>query len=240
MDAGAEIRRAAEERYASGNDIWAEADSWNDYKRAGIERFCRPLLTNVGANARILNAGAGSHRYDWIPDQAINLDRFAAQADKLPNAVAGDLESLPFGTAEFDLVICVGPVINYTSAIESIGELSRVLRPGGRLILHYETSDSAEHAFTRRWKSEAVPLSTLNNGKPDLVWIYSNAFVRRTLSRNGIVVEKKGAFHIASAALLRLGFSFDRAAGASAFDTLLAPLAFFADDVIIAGRKAAI
>jgi SAM-dependent methyltransferase len=237
MDEREEVRRAAEQRYASGADIWVSEDRWNACKRAGIERICRKELAKVTSGIRILNAGAGSHRYSWMPNQAINLDRFAAQASKLPHAVVGDLEALPFSDGEFDLVICVGPVINYASAMESISEMSRVLRPGGRLILHYETSNSAEHIFTRRWRAQAALLPTLNNGEADTVWIYSNAFMERTLRRNGIDIERRHAFHIASSALLRLGFSFDLAARAAALDHLLMPLWFLADDVIIAGLK---
>lgn len=238
MDEREAVRLAAEKRYASGADIWASEDRWNAHKRAGIERICRSELGDIDSNARVLNAGAGSHRYSWMPAQAINLDRFAAQAANLPNAVVGDLEALPFPDGEFDLIVCVGPVINYTSAMESITELCRVLRTGGRLILHYETSNSAEHLFTRRWRAPVAVLPTLNNGEADTVWVYSNAFVERALRRNQIEIMRRHAFHIASSALLRLGFSFDAAARAAAFDRMMKPFRFLADDVIIAGRKA--
>lgn len=92
MSNGDAIRRAAEERYASGQDIWENADRWNERKKAGIELFCRRTLNSIGDDVRVLNAGAGSHPYDWLPPQTVNLDRFSEQVERLPNAVVGELE----------------------------------------------------------------------------------------------------------------------------------------------------
>ncbi|ATE62998.1 class I SAM-dependent methyltransferase [Rhizorhabdus dicambivorans] len=189
------------------------------------------------AGMHVLNAGSGSHFYDWLPEQTINMDRFWLQAGKLPRAVAADIESLPFRSASFDVVICVGSVLNYASAMEAIAELSRVLKPGGLLILHYETSDSAEHVGTSRWKRPAAPLGTVNNGKSDMIWIYSRSFIRRILKQFHITIDQEQGFHIASAALLRLGMSQDRAARAASADNYLRFASSLADDIILAGRK---
>lgn len=231
------VRHAASKRYASGDAIWSPLDKWNAFKRAGIERFCRSALGGLPPTLSVLNAGSGSTLYSWMPEHAVNLDRFSSQVSKLPNPIVGDLEALPFKTGSFDVIVCVGPVLNYASALEAISEMAGVLKPAGRLILHYETSDSAEHLLTPLWKRDVAPLHTLNNGSSDLVWIYSRRFIRRTLSRNGIRIERRHGFHIASAALLRLGFDQHTAAGAAAYDRLLRPFAFLADDVILVGRK---
>lgn len=236
---GEDIRRSAQERYASGNAVWTPSDRWNSVKREGIDRFCKQVLANLSPEAAVLNAGAGSHRYDWLPDNAVNMDRFAEQIRQLPNPVVGDIEDMPFEAGSFDVVICVGPVLNYTSAMEAISELARVLKPRGQLVLHYEASDSAEHLLTERWRQDAAPLHTFNNGNPDMVWIYSRSFISRALRRNGIKIEQEEGFHIASAALLRLGVQPNRAASAARLDRLLSPFSMFADDVILAGRKAA-
>ncbi len=232
------VRDAAAARYATGGEIWPDTDRWNTAKRRAIDSFCRANLGAVADDAAVLNAGAGSYSYDWMPRQAINLDRFLGQASQLPNAVAADVENLPFEDATFDVVICIGSVLNYVSAMEALAELCRVLKPGGRMLLHYETSNSAEHLGTSRWRASAAPLPTINNGEDDFIWVYSRSYIERTLARFGIVVENQRAFHIASAALLRLGFSQDSAARASLLDRWLAPLGAFADDLILRGRKA--
>ena len=82
-----------------------------------------------------------------------------------------------------------------------------------------------------------APLRTINNGQPDMVWVYSRAFVRRAITRNGIAIEREHGFHIASAGLLRLGVSQQAAAPAAKLDRLLRPFSFFADDAILIGRK---
>lgn len=234
---GDEIRRSASARYAAGDQIWSSSDKWNTWKRRGIERYCRQELKVAAPHAAILNAGSGSHRYQWLPDRAVNLDRFPAQVMHLPNPVVGELEALPFDDAAFDLVVCVGSVLNYASAIEAIAELARVLKPGGMLVLHYETSNSAEHFGTKLWGRDVAPLRTINNGKPDMVWVYSRTFMRRAITRNGIAIVREQGFHIGSAVLLRMGLSQQLAAPAAGLDRLLKPLAMFADDVILTGRK---
>jgi SAM-dependent methyltransferase len=234
---GEQIRRSASARYAAGDVIWPSWDKWNAHKRREIERFCRIALEAIPIRASILNAGAGSHRYDWMPDRAVNLDRFPAQVLHLPNPIVGVLEALPFDDAAFDVIVCVGSVLNYASVLEAISELARVLKPDGLLILHYETSDSAEHFGTPIWRRDVAPLRTVNNGEADMVWVYSRGFVRRTLARNGIAIGREEGFHIASAGLLRFGFTQQAAAAAAMLDRILTPLSVFADDVILTGRK---
>jgi SAM-dependent methyltransferase len=231
------IRDAAASRYAAGGEIWPDTDRWNTAKRLAIDTFCRANLGAVADDATVLNAGAGSFSYGWMPPQAINLDRFPGQASQLPNAVAADVENLPFSDDTFDVVICIGSVLNYVSAMEALAELCRVLKPGGRMLLHYETSNSAEHLGTSRWRASAAALPTINNGEDDFIWVYSRAYVERTLRRFGVVVEKQRAFHIASAVLLRIGLSQDVAARASILDRWLAPLSALGDDLILRGRK---
>jgi SAM-dependent methyltransferase len=232
------VRSSAEALYAGGSEIWDASDLWNDYKKREISRFCRAALAAEPQSSAILNAGSGSHLHDWLPAQAVNLDRFAAQANQLPNPVVGELESLPFSDAMFDTIVCVGSTLNYASAIEAISELARVLKPGGRLILHFESSDSAEHLGTGRWRRPVASLATINSGRDDHIWIYSRAFIRRTLSAFGITVERERRFHIGSAFLLWLGLPQAQAARGARLDPILRPvLGRLGDDVILIGRR---
>jgi SAM-dependent methyltransferase len=233
------IRNSAHERYAAGSEIWPTWDRWNSWKRDSISSFCQTVLEHFPADLAILNAGSGSHRYEWMPAHTVNLDRFAAQVYQLPNPVVGEVEHLPFADSTFDLVICVGSVINYASAMEAVMELARVLRPGGQLILHFETTDSAEHFGKPIWRRDVAPLRTFNNGEPDMIWVYSRGFIRRTLSRVQIEIQREVGFHIASAALLRLGCQPGLAARSALLDRGLKFLSAWSDDVILVGRKVA-
>lgn len=236
-DQGA-IRRSAAAHYSRGEAIWSPNDEWNTRKRQAISSFCREAMSKLDhPNAVVLNAGSGSHRYDWMPAQAVSLDRFPAQLAGQANAKVGDLERMPFPNATFDLVICVGSVLNYVSAIEALTEIARVTKPGGELLLHYESSDSLEHLGRAHWRADVAPIRTLNNGKTDMIWVYSRAFIRRTLDRSNYRIKIVRGFHIGSAALLRLGLSQQRAARAQRLDTIFAPLRAFSDDVILIAQK---
>jgi len=240
MDPGHEndVRTSAGRLYEEGQAIWDPADRWNVRKVREIDRFCRGLMPQLVAdNLRVLNAGAGSHRYEWMPSQAIYVDRFPAQLRGNPNGVVADLVDLPFEDGAFDLTVCVGSVLNYVSALEALSELCRVLSDGGHLILHFETSDSLEHLLTSRWHAPAAPLKTINSGRPDIIWVYSQAFIKRALTNLGMKIEKMKSFHIASAALLRLGLPQQVAALAQPLDVVLRPLGIGADDVILLAQK---
>lgn len=232
------VRAFASAHYADGAPVWAADDRWNDAKWRKIDAFCRERFSEISsADDQILNAGAGSHRYDWIPSNAISLDRFAAQLTDMPNPVVADVECLPFRDSSFDVVICIGSVLNYASAMEALLELARVLRPSGHLLLHFESSGSLEHWATKRWQADAAPLPTINNGRPDLIWVYSPQFVWRILGQLNLRVEEWSGFHIASAALLRLGAPQPFASRAQRLDRFLTRLARFADDIVLIARK---
>ncbi len=49
-------------------------------------------------------------------------------------AIVGDLESLPFGDASFDVTICTG-ALEYTDARAAVRQLSRVTRHGGAVVV---------------------------------------------------------------------------------------------------------
>ena len=47
----------------------------------------------------------------------------------------GDAASLPFGDGSFDLVICTAAFKNFTCPARALGEMYRVLRPGGKALV---------------------------------------------------------------------------------------------------------
>lgn len=237
--ATADVRRSAEKLYSTRRPIWDPADGWNSHKRACIDRFGSSFSGFLRLGADVANIGCGDEPYDWLPKSAIQLDRFQAQAGRYPLGVTGDIERLPFPPSSFDGVVCVGPVLNYASATESLSELARILRPDGFLLLHYESSRSAEHLLTRRWNSDAAPHSTINGGDVDVVWVLSPGLVKRNLRRLGLRVVAEQGFHILSAVLLRLGVPQAAACHGARLDSFARPLASLADDVILIAHKPA-
>jgi SAM-dependent methyltransferase len=226
--------------YGSGQPIWDPSDRWNSRKRRAIDQFARRFASRALESAtNILDAGCGSQSYDWIPAQTVSLDRFWAQARVRPNAVTGDLHRLPFKDGAFDFVVCVASVLNYVSALEAIAEIARVTRPGGHLLLHFETSTSFEQVGRARWGDPSVCIVTVNGGHEDTLWIYRPSYVISALRASGFHVERQRRFHILSALGLGLGFSQQSSAPLAALDAIARPLGEFADDVILLAERRA-
>jgi SAM-dependent methyltransferase len=105
------------------------------------------------AGRRVLDVGAG--RGDWSlqltrhprPPAAVAAADFAlgavAQGNRYdapgdgvtPAFLTADIQSLPFGDAVFDTVFSCETIEHLPDPAHGIGELARVLRPGGRLFL---------------------------------------------------------------------------------------------------------
>jgi 2-polyprenyl-3-methyl-5-hydroxy-6-metoxy-1,4-benzoquinol methylase len=111
----------------------------------------------------LLDAGCGDGLYleaigagDWPPSRLVGtdiseriLETAAAAAGRSgvePELVRGNLEALPFGDEEFDVVLCTQVVEHLLAPEEGVTELARVLRPGGVLVL---TTDNARNLVSR-------------------------------------------------------------------------------------------
>src|SRR3954462_10924744 len=84
-------------------------------------------------NAALLAArtGARATGVDGAP-RLIEVARTRAAADGLaPAFVVGDVHQLPFGDGAFDVVLSVFGVVFADDPPRALGELVRVLRPGG-------------------------------------------------------------------------------------------------------------
>jgi ubiquinone/menaquinone biosynthesis C-methylase UbiE len=66
----------------------------------------------------------------------------------------GDAEHLPFGDASFDTVVCAFSLCTIPSPAAALGEMRRVLRPGGRLLLVDHIGSSWPPVFALQWLIE--------------------------------------------------------------------------------------
>jgi SAM-dependent methyltransferase len=112
---------------------------------AGDERLSERLLAFAGpvAGLRLLDAGCGggglARRFAAAGARVAGLDASAAMLGRARSAagawVRGDARRLPFAAASFDLAAC-SLVLHYLhDPGRALGEIARVLRPGGRLVL---------------------------------------------------------------------------------------------------------
>ena len=76
-----------------------------------------------------------------IADSILRTARLATKAVGLEvEFVRGNLEALPLADAAFDLVLCAQAIEHVLDPPRALGELRRVLRPGGTLLLSTDNS----------------------------------------------------------------------------------------------------
>jgi ubiquinone/menaquinone biosynthesis C-methylase UbiE len=66
----------------------------------------------------------------------------------------GDAERLPFDDASFDTVACAFSLCTIPSPVAALGEMRRVLRPGGRLLLIDHIGSSWPPVYAVQWLIE--------------------------------------------------------------------------------------
>lgn len=110
-----------------------------------------------------------------------------------PTHVAADLSHLPFADESFDCVTCGYVLEHLPEARPGLAELSRVMRPGGRMLL-LTTEDNFSGAWTSRvWCCRTYNRHELRRASDEvgLVWKKELWFTRmhKLLRAGGICVE---------------------------------------------------
>ena len=68
----------------------------------------------------------------------------------------GDAERLPFGEASFDTVVCALSLCTIPDPVAAVGEMRRVLGPGGRLLLLDHIGSTWPPVYAAQWLVERV------------------------------------------------------------------------------------
>jgi ubiquinone/menaquinone biosynthesis C-methylase UbiE len=105
------------------------------------------------------------------------------------NLREGDAEQLPFDDASFDTVVCALSLCTIPGPVAAVGEMRRVLAPGGRLLLLDHIGSSWPPVHAAQWLLERVTIRAAGEH-----------FTRRQLP----VVEAAG-FQIVEAERLKAG-----------------------------------
>jgi arsenite methyltransferase len=109
-------------------------------------------LAGVGREARMLDVAAGTGDSalllaERLGCEVVGLDLGAAAVEAANAAaresaldgrasfVTGDAESLPFGDADFDAVLCECSLCTFPDKRRAVAEMRRVLRPGGAVAI---------------------------------------------------------------------------------------------------------
>lgn len=178
-------------------------DRLNSVMTAGLHHEWRRRavdLAGVGPGGRVLDVATGTG------DLALELARRVAPGgqvigvdfsermlelarDKMARAVPGDVAlefraanalQLPFADAEFDAVTVGFGVRNFAELDQGLREMTRVVRPGGRVVILEMTTPQRPplSTFFSLWFDRVVPILGQLAGDPD-AYSYLPSSVRR-------------------------------------------------------------
>jgi ubiquinone/menaquinone biosynthesis C-methylase UbiE len=149
-----------------GEREWARFDDERT-PSTSLDVHLEYLRRHVRTGDRVLDVGAGPGRFtielarlgasivvaDISPGQ-LELNRQKALEAGVDDAVTGrvvaDVVALPFEDASFDVTVCYGGPISYAvdRAEDAIGELARVTRPGGHILVSVMSLIGAIQAYS--------------------------------------------------------------------------------------------
>ena len=154
------------------DEIARDYDRMNHLMTAGLDRCWRKRAVQ-GLHGKVLDVACGTG--DMVVEllrtrhaaslQVTGVDlseeMLAIAKRKAPQAEyrLADAEHLPFGDASFDAVTCAFGVRNFVHLEQGLGEMLRVLKPGGRMvILELATPDSPlVRPFYNLYTSYVIP-----------------------------------------------------------------------------------
>jgi ubiquinone/menaquinone biosynthesis C-methylase UbiE len=151
-DGAVTTRKKTQSFYDRIADVHNFALKLNGYRRS-VAKYLRSLDLELGPDSTVLDVGSGTGIVTmslldsgFKPRQVVALDlsfnslrvsreQFAKKKRYAPiDVTQGNILTLPFEDGTFDLVMTCG-VLEYVNLDDGLKELSRVLKPSGKLVL---------------------------------------------------------------------------------------------------------
>jgi 2-polyprenyl-3-methyl-5-hydroxy-6-metoxy-1,4-benzoquinol methylase len=162
----------------------------------------------------LLDAGCGDGRYltalpglGPVPKRIVGVDiaesildtarRATSSVGLEPKLMRANLERLPLGDSEFDVVISIQVIEHLVDPMAGAGELARVLKPGGTLLL---STDNRANLITRTLNAPRWVVASIVRKRHfrERFKFPHRSFSRQELSRmlveSGLVVERTRTF----------------------------------------------
>lgn len=121
------------------NEDFSTRGRLQDLGRWYVNGFVRSVAKSLSSGALVLDAGAGEGVYrSWFSHceyRAIDLAVGESKWNYSHLDFVGPLHAMPIGDRAFDAVLCTQVLEHLELPLESLKEMHRVLRPGGRLFL---------------------------------------------------------------------------------------------------------
>lgn len=180
---------------------------FQERKRVVFELFggTRGVVLDVGCGPAVytdglVKMGCAIYGVDISPEMIA-----LAKRRQFPGASfsVGNVESLSFPPKMFDGILCVG-VLEYTDRSEAaVGEMARVLKPGGRIVVTVPNGDSWLNRLDRSLRQVLRGIHRLSRGRlfrSAITYEYAPVYwpsqlLENTLARHGFQVEQR-RFHI--------------------------------------------
>lgn len=228
---------AVRDFYNSTPAIWAPDDDWHQWSYKVIHKYLS--AHSFSPKEYVLNAGSGGNSYG-INTNMVHVDIAEEKLKGIENAVISNVEEMPFSSAVFDGIICVGSVINYCDACAAIAEFSRVLKSKGHLILEFESSAGYEYKGTSIYEKSADIVTVQFQGQDHNQWLYSLPYMRSLLSASSFKIMHVFPFQILSSLALHLNGDEKRSVKYARYDVVARKLplvAAHANNIILNCQK---
>ena len=170
-----------------GNDLFSKMTT------SFIDRYVNKRVSNLSAKQLVLNAGSGGKTYKTQAKQ-YQIDIAKNTIRNRANAIVGNIIDMPFKSNMFDVVICVGTVINYSEAEKAIKEFRRVSKDDAVLIIEYERSQSGLIKEPERG-GDCILFRHSYCDEFHENYLYSDKYIADILSINGYRIEERRLFN---------------------------------------------
>lgn len=191
--------RAYDVTFSRASNLQLDSGNGTGVARRRLE-FLIPELCEPAKAVTILQAGCGAGRYtepalrDHVDLWAIDLSASAVEScrrniDDGPrlHLAQADIYELPFAPASFDVIYSLGVLMAVPSPARALQGLTRLLKPGGRLVVDIYRHRTRQLLDARRWLrplTSRLPPDTLWRGLEravPLLWPISRAIGRAPL-----------------------------------------------------------
>lgn len=227
------------EHYKSTDSIWPQTDRWHYYTYQAIDIFIKKQVKKQKLShvAKVINLGSGGNPYCFNDGNMLHVDITDVKIKNKPHFLVSNIEELKEVNSSYDIGLCVGSVINYTDALLTIRELSRVVKRGGLIFLEFEKSDSFEFIGAGVFCKKASIVDTFYQGRDEKIWVYSEKYICNLLHMHDFKIIKKQRFHILTPLIYRFTKDSQKAAKFCRTDKLFHWLPLSSNAILIAQKK---